>query len=331
MQCFQQSRFKAASGRAQRPQPPDPRVRPEVITERERPRSLERKSEAPALTVITKACKPAGVFKRITPLPAPGNLTYSQIFSRTGSSGDRKAPRESLPPRPDPPLAAPARMESPSAHPAAPEAPPHFHSLIGSGDRPPERRLWIGQLGCRSALSPGARGGRDHASYVGTLGRLRRRRNRGPERRSTSLWRSCYGVEFAARTGRDAAVAAMKVRDRRSRAVPPRLSYPATAPELLSFLLGGTSPETSAEGRPDRPASGSLTDPRPISWVPQSPQLPQRLRAASPRSGERPGAPCAPASGLGSAPGPGRALGGLRQTLGPRGFAHSVPLPAPSP
>lgn len=222
---------------------------------------------------------------------------------------DRKPRRESLPPRPDPPLAAQARMESSSAHPAAPEAPPHFHYLIGSGDRPPEWRLWIGQLGRRSALFPGARGGRDHAPYVRTLGRLRRRRNRGPEGRSTSLTRSCYGVEFAARADRDAAVAAMKVRDRWSRAVPPRLLLSGQSARIAFF-----SPRRHLSRDLRRPASGSLTDPRQIPWAPQSPQLPQCLRSASPRSGERPGAPCAHASGLRSAPGPVRVLGGLRQT-----------------
>ena len=126
--------------------------------------------------------------------------------------------------------------------------------------------------------------------------------------------RNCYGAEFASRADRDAAVAAMKVRDRWRRAVPPSRSCSAGAPELPSFLLGSTSPETSVKGHPSRPASGSLTGPGRVTWAPRSLQVPQSLRSASPRSGERPGAPRAHASAPLSAPGPVRVLGGLLQT-----------------
>lgn len=126
---------------------------------------------------------------RFSPPSQPGELDLKPNLCRTGSSGDagsyftnptRKTAGESLPPRPDPPSAAHARMESASVHLAASEAPPHSHHLIGSGDRPPECRLWIGRPGRRSALFLGARGGRDYAPYVRTLGRLRRSRGRGP-------------------------------------------------------------------------------------------------------------------------------------------------------
>lgn len=53
---------------------------------------------------------------------------------------------------------------------------------------------------------------------------------------------SCYGFEFPGRADRDAAVAAMKVRDQWSRAVRPRLSCPAGAPDCLLFAAAVIPP-----------------------------------------------------------------------------------------
>lgn len=110
--------------------------------------------------------------------------------------------------------------------------------------------------------------------------------------------RSCYGVEFAARADRDAAVAAMKVRVRWSRAAAPRFFYPGRANCRTAFF--SPRPHLSRDLR--RGASwpaGAWVPYRSgrISWAPRPVQLPQRLGSASPRSGARPGDPRAHASG----------------------------------
>ena len=72
-----------------------------------------------------------------------------------------------------------------------------------------------------------------------------------PRRKEGGCARSCYGAEFSCRADPDAAVAAMKVRGRWGRAVPPLLFYPASAPEVPSFRLSGYpagTSESSAEG-----------------------------------------------------------------------------------
>lgn len=138
---------------------------------------------------------------------------------------------------------------------------------------------------------------------------------------------------MAGRADRDAAVAAMKVRGRWSKAVPPRLSFPAGAPELPSFRLSdypaSTSLESSAKGRP-RPASGSQTGPGRRSWAPGLLQLPHCFPSASPRRGKRPGIPRAHAGDPLSDLGPVRVPRGLRptQSCSPQ---SSVPLPTACP
>lgn len=143
----------------------------------------------PALTAITKKFQPTGVFKFTTPLPAlisrgtwpptpeprsllqfPAGYPDSKFSNPAEKTAEKTA--RSLPPRPDPPISAWGGMDSFSAFQAATEAPPHSRHFIGFGDRPPECQLRIGRVGRRSALFPGARGGRDHAPYVWTLGRL---------------------------------------------------------------------------------------------------------------------------------------------------------------
>lgn len=114
-----------------------------------------------------------------------------------------------------------------------------------------------------------------------------------PRRKEGGCGRCCYGAEFLGRADPEAAVAAMKVRGRWSRAVPPLLSYPASAPEVPSLRLSGYPPgtsESSAEGGPP-PASGALTSRADVVGSRTFP-TPTAPPSASPRPGESPGPTC---------------------------------------
>lgn len=159
-------------------------------------------------------------------------------------------------------------MESSSAHRPRRRPRPLPTALLALVTFPPECRLWIGRLGCRSALFPEARGGRGHAPYVRTLGFLRGPRDRRPEGRRaavrgaamvlssraepTETWRSRPWRWGAGGAGRSF------------------LRYLAGALQLPSFRLSGfpagTFLESSAEKSP-RPASGSLIGPGRRSWA----------------------------------------------------------------